>query len=68
VLNGKQIWLGIIVDYKFIIPNLDYCSMIYEIMEKLIKFSKRSKVNYEAEMIADYEHRELNEDGVTPKH
>jgi HAE1 family hydrophobic/amphiphilic exporter-1 len=42
--------------------------MIYEIMEKLIKFSKRSKVNYEAEMIADYEHRELNEDGVTPKH
>ncbi|MFV8322081.1 efflux RND transporter permease subunit [Flavobacterium sp. LB3P21] len=43
--------------------------VIYEIMEKLIaKFSKGQKVNYEAEMIADYEHRELNEDGVTPKH
>ncbi|MFV8358673.1 hypothetical protein ACNQGB_21120, partial [Flavobacterium sp. XS1P32] len=43
--------------------------VIYEIMEKLIaKFSKGQKVNYEVEMIADYEHRELNEDGVTPKH
>jgi HAE1 family hydrophobic/amphiphilic exporter-1 len=38
-------------------------------MEKLIaKFSKGQKIDYEAEMIADYEHRELNEDGVTPKH
>ncbi len=43
--------------------------VIYEIMEKLIaKFSRGQKVNYEAEMIANYEHRELNEDGVTPKH
>ncbi|SEQ17558.1 efflux RND transporter permease subunit [Flavobacterium urocaniciphilum] len=43
--------------------------VIYEIMEKLIaKFSKGEKVDYEAEMIADYEHRELSEDGVTPKH
>ena len=43
--------------------------VIYEIMEKLIaKFSKGAKVDYEAEMIADYEHRELSEDGFTPKH
>ena len=43
--------------------------VIYEIMEKLIaKFSKGQKVDYEAEMIADYEHRELSEDGFTPKH
>jgi HAE1 family hydrophobic/amphiphilic exporter-1 len=42
--------------------------VIYEIMEKLIaKFSKGTKVDYEAEMIADYEH-ELSEDGFTPKH
>ena len=43
--------------------------VIYEIMEKIIaKFSKGEKTDYEAEMIADYEHRELSEDGFTPKH
>lgn len=43
--------------------------VIYEIMEKIIKkFSKGEKIDYEAEMVADYEHRELSEDGVTPKH
>lgn len=43
--------------------------VIYEIMEKIIaKFSKGEKVDYEAEMVADYEHRELSEDGFTPKH
>ncbi len=43
--------------------------VIYEIMEKIIaKFSKGDKIDYEAEMVADYEHRELSEDGVTPKH
>ena len=43
--------------------------VIYEIMEKLIaKFSKGEKVDYEAEMIAEYDHKELSEDGVTPKH
>lgn len=36
--------------------------VIYEIMEKIIaKFSKGEKVDYEAEMVADYEHKELNE-------
>ncbi len=29
---------------------------------------KDNKVDYEAEMKADYVHRELNEDGFTPKH
>jgi HAE1 family hydrophobic/amphiphilic exporter-1 len=33
---------------------------------KITKFSKGTKVDYEAEMIADYEHRELSEDGFTP--
>ncbi len=43
--------------------------VIYEIMEKIIaKFSKGEKIDYEAEMVADYEHRELSEDGFTPKH
>ena len=43
--------------------------VIYEIMEKIIrKFSKGEKIDYEAEMVADYVHKELNEDGFTPKH
>lgn len=43
--------------------------VIYEIMEKIVaKFSKGEKIDYEAEMVADYEHRELSEDGFTPKH
>ena len=43
--------------------------VIYEIMEKIIKkFSKGEKIDYENEMIADYVHRELSEDGFTPKH
>jgi HAE1 family hydrophobic/amphiphilic exporter-1 len=43
--------------------------VIYEIMEKIIaKFSKGEKIDYETEMVADYEHRELSEDGFNPKH
>ena len=43
--------------------------VIYEIMEKLIaKFGKGEKVDYEAEMVADYNHIELSEDGFNPKH
>jgi HAE1 family hydrophobic/amphiphilic exporter-1 len=43
--------------------------VIYEIMEKLIKkFTKGEKTDYEAEMVASYEHKELSEDGINPKH
>jgi HAE1 family hydrophobic/amphiphilic exporter-1 len=38
-------------------------------MEKIIaRVSKGEKVDYEAEMVADYEHTELSEDGFNPKH
>jgi hypothetical protein len=43
--------------------------VIYEIMEKIkAKLSKGEKVDYEAEMVADYDHKELSEDGFNPKH
>jgi HAE1 family hydrophobic/amphiphilic exporter-1 len=43
--------------------------VIYQIMEKIIaKFSKDEIVDYEAEMVADYVHKELSEDGFNPKH
>jgi hydrophobe/amphiphile efflux-1 (HAE1) family protein len=43
--------------------------VIYEIMEKIVsRLSKGEKTDYEAEMVADYEHKELSEDGFNPKH
>ncbi|HEY6144041.1 MAG TPA: efflux RND transporter permease subunit [Flavobacterium sp.] len=43
--------------------------VIYEIMEKIkARLSKDEKIDYEAEMVADYEHVELSEDGFNPKH
>ncbi|KUJ63148.1 acriflavin resistance protein [Flavobacteriaceae bacterium CRH] len=43
--------------------------VIYNIMEKIIaRLSKGEKIDYEAEMVADYEHTELSEDGFNPKH
>jgi len=43
--------------------------VIYEIMEKIIaRFSKGENIDYEAEMVADYVHKELSEDGFNPKH
>jgi len=43
--------------------------VIYEIMEKIVsRVSKGEKTDYEAEMVADYDHKELSEDGFNPKH
>ncbi|MDV6167464.1 efflux RND transporter permease subunit [Flavobacterium sp. DG1-102-2] len=40
--------------------------MIFDII--IAKVSKGTPVDYEKEMVADYEHRELSEDGFTTKH
>lgn len=43
--------------------------VIYQIMEGIIRrLSKGEKIDYEAEMVADYDHIELSEDGFNPKH
>lgn len=43
--------------------------VIYQVMEGIIRrLSKGEKIDYEAEMVADYEHTELSEDGFNPKH
>jgi len=43
--------------------------VIYEIMEKIkARLTKDEKIDYEAEMVADYDHKELSEDGFNPKH
>ena len=43
--------------------------VVYSLFDSVLnKFRKGEKVDYDAEMKAEYEHRELSEDGYTPKH
>ncbi|WP_308005137.1 efflux RND transporter permease subunit, partial [uncultured Chryseobacterium sp.] len=43
--------------------------VVYSLFDSILRrMGKHKKVDYEAEMKADYEHRELSEDGFTPKH
>ena len=43
--------------------------VVYSIFDSMIRrFQKGEKIDYETEMKADYEHRELSDDGYTPKH
>lgn len=43
--------------------------VVYSLFDSLLRrLGKHEKVDYDAEMKADYEHRELSEDGFTPKH
>ncbi|WP_374328933.1 efflux RND transporter permease subunit, partial [Soonwooa sp.] len=43
--------------------------VVYSLFDSMLRrFGKDEKVDYEAEMIADYDHKELSEDGFTPKH
>lgn len=43
--------------------------VVYSLFDSLLRrMGKDEKVDYDAEMKAEYEHRELSEDGYTPKH
>lgn len=43
--------------------------VVYSLFDSILRrMGKHEKVDYDAEMKADYEHRELSEDGFTPKH
>ncbi|KAB1232793.1 efflux RND transporter permease subunit [Chryseobacterium viscerum] len=43
--------------------------VVYSLFDSILRrMGKHEKVDYEAEMKADYEHRELSEDGFTSKH
>ena len=43
--------------------------IVYSLFDSvLVKWAKMKKIDYEAEMKADYVHKELSEDGYTPKH
>ena len=43
--------------------------VVYSLFDSILRrMGKNEKVDYEAEMLADYEHFELSDDGYTPKH
>ncbi|WP_223607631.1 efflux RND transporter permease subunit [Chryseobacterium sp. OSA05B] len=43
--------------------------VVYSLFDSILRrMGKGEKVDYEAEMKAEYEHKELSEDGYTPKH
>ena len=43
--------------------------VVYSLFDSLLrKMGKDEKIDYEAEMVADYDHKELSDDGFTPKH
>ena len=43
--------------------------VVYSLFDSLLRrMGKDEAVDYDAEMKAEYDHRELSEDGYTPKH
>jgi len=43
--------------------------VVYSLFDSLLRrMGKDEKIDYEAEMVADYKHKELSDDGYTPKH
>jgi len=68
-MNNGLAWvvIGGLISSLFL--TLVIVPVVYSIFDSLIRrFSKGEPVDYDKEMVADYEHRELSEDGFTVKH
>ena len=68
-MNNGLAWviIGGLISSLFL--TLIIVPVVYSIFDGLIRrFSKKEKTDYAAEMVADYKHRELSEDGFSPKH
>lgn len=68
-MNNGLAWviIGGLISSLFL--TLIIVPVVYSIFDGLIRrFSKKEKTDYAAEMVADYKHRELSEDGFTTKH
>jgi HAE1 family hydrophobic/amphiphilic exporter-1 len=68
-MNNGLAWviIGGLISSLFL--TLIIVPVVYSIFDGLIhRFSKEEKIDYEAEMKADYDHVELSEDGFTTKH
>ncbi|SMC44085.1 efflux RND transporter permease subunit [Moheibacter sediminis] len=68
-MNNGLAWviIGGLISSLFL--TLIIVPVVYSIFDSLIRrFGKKNKIDYADEMVADYEHRELSDDGFTPKH
>lgn len=68
-MNNGLAWviIGGLISSLFL--TLIIVPVVYSIFDGLIRrFSRKEKTDYAAEMTADYQHRELSDDGFTPKH
>lgn len=68
-MNNGLAWviIGGLISSLFL--TLVIVPVVYSIFDSLIRrFSKKEKTDYAAEMVADYKHRELSDDGFTAKH
>lgn len=68
-MNNGLAWVVIGGLTSSLFLTLIIVPVVYSLFDSLLRrMGKHEKVDYEAEMKADYEHKELSEDGFTPKH
>lgn len=68
-MNNGLAWVVIGGLTSSLFLTLIIVPVVYSLFDSLLKrMGKHEKVDYEAEMKADYKHKELSEDGFTPKH
>ena len=68
-MNKGLAWviIAVLASSLFLTPIIVpvVCSIFDSILRRM---GKHEKIDYEAEMKAEYVHKELSEDGFTPKH
>lgn len=68
-MNNGLAWVIIGGLLSSLFLTLIIVPVVYSIFDGFKRrFSKKEKTDYASEMTADYEHRELSDDGFTPKH
>ncbi|KUJ55560.1 efflux RND transporter permease subunit [Chryseobacterium aquaticum] len=68
-MNNGLAWVVIGGLTSSLFLTLIIVPVVYSLFDSLLRrIGKHEKVDYEAEMKADYKHKELSEDGFTPKH
>ena len=68
-MNNGLAWVVIGGLTSSLFLTLIIVPVVYSLFDSLLRrMGKDEKVDYEGAMVADYEHKELSEDGFTPKH
>ena len=68
-MNNGLAWVVIGGLTSSLFLTLIIVPVVYSLFDSLLRrMGKGEPVDYEAEMVADYDHKELSDDGYTPKH